>query len=434
MKTGIGLLALLLLCATATAAPNQYGVDGLSVGTQLSLESAAYREYKCSPSEQFAGLTWCQKTKNNKERRGPYTAAYSVLHSRDGSVLYVNRSQDPAFFTSKEVESEIQRYSRNIGEPRITKMPHAGLRNEIIAVWGNVTLEQLDEDSIRTLAEGKSPKKGLLIDFLANLARSAKEGLPVYRIGGGPGFIWASSFDQKGRGTLRTVAVDASGLVSSPLEVAPKGQPVAQSAAESVQAEAKPVEFAGAVEKVESEPEIAGSTIAEVEKADGEAARVSAEKAKVNAENAKGELEHANILQTDELDGTIAQSEVAQSEVEGSPWENAFYASMGGLFGALLGFALGFFARRQKAAGANAQIGEPQTESVEASLQYQNVEAEISSPALSPEISETALENALEAQVVAINANAAQNETECATEAAQPVPASPERMPAPALV
>jgi hypothetical protein len=353
--------------------------------------------------------------------------------------LYVNRSQDPAFFTSKEAESEIQRYSRNIGEPRITKMPHAGLRNGIIAVWGDVTLEQLDEESIRTLAEGKSPKKGLLIDFLANLARSAKEGLPVYRIGGGPGFIWASSFDQKGRGTLRTVAVDASGFVSSPFEVAPKGQPVAQSAAESVQAEPKPVELAGAVEKVESEPEkvesepeIARSTIAELEKADGEEARIAADKARVDAENAKRELEQANSAQTDEFDGTIAQSEVAQSEVEGSRWEKAFYASMGSLFGALFGFAFGFFSRRQKAAGAKEQIGEPAMKAVETSVQCQSVEAKISSPALSPEISETALENALEAQVVAINANAAQNETEC--EAAQSVPESPEKVPAPALV
>jgi hypothetical protein len=431
MKTGIGFLALLLLSASATAAPNQYGVDGVSVGTQLSLENAAYREYKCSPSEQFAGLTWCQKTKNNKERRGPYTAAYSVLHSRDGKVLYVNRSQDPAFFTSKEAESEIQRYSRSIGEPRITKMPNAG-RNGIIAVWGDVTLEQLDEESIRTLAEGKSPKKGLLIDFLANLARSAKEGLPVYRIGGGPGFIWASSFDQKGRGTLRTVAVDASGFVSSPFEVAPKGQPVAQSAAESVQAEPKPVELAGAVEKVESEPEIARSTIAELEKADGEEARIAAGKVSVDAENANRELEQADSTQTDEIDGTIAQSEVAQSEVDGSRWEKAFYASMGGLFGALFGFAFGFFLRRQKAAGAKEQIGEPAMKAVETSVQCQSVEAKISSPALSPEISETALENALEAQVVAINANAAQNETEC--EAAQSVPESPEKVPAPALV
>ncbi|MET0539063.1 MAG: hypothetical protein ABWZ64_14155, partial [Xanthobacteraceae bacterium] len=127
--------------------------------------------------------------------------------------------------------------------------------------------------------------------------------------------------------------------------------------------------------------------------------------------------------------GTIAQSEVAQSEVEGSRWEKAFYASMGSLFGALFGFAFGFFARRQKAAGAKEQIGEPAMEATETSVQCQSVEAKISSPALSPE---TALENALEAQVVAINANAAQNETEC--EAAQSVPESPEKVPAPALV
>src|SRR5262249_7299657 len=39
-----------------------------------------------------------------------------------------------------------------------------------------------------------------------------KQGLPIYRIDGGPGFIWAASFDQKERGTLRLAAVELSGF------------------------------------------------------------------------------------------------------------------------------------------------------------------------------------------------------------------------------
>jgi TPR repeat protein len=60
------------------------------------------------------------------------------------------------------------------------------------------------------LSEGKSPKKGLLIDFLGNFVRSAKEGLPIYRIENGPGFVWRASFDLNGRGSFRFAAIDAS--------------------------------------------------------------------------------------------------------------------------------------------------------------------------------------------------------------------------------
>ncbi len=217
MGAGIAVLAYVVLHGSAIAAPTEYAVDGLAVGSQLNFGSTSYREYKCSPSDQFDGLTWCQKTRSDKERRRSYTAAYSLLHSRDGNILYINRSQEPAFFNAKEAEVNIQRYSRKIGEsPRIMKMPHRGsLPDGLIAVWGKIMLEPLDQESIKILADGKGPRKGLLIDFLGNFARSAKEGLPIYRIDGGPGFIWAASFDQKERGTLRLAAVELSGFSPS---------------------------------------------------------------------------------------------------------------------------------------------------------------------------------------------------------------------------
>src|SRR5215831_14772989 len=217
MGAGIVVFAYVVLYGNAIAAPTEYAVDGLAVGTQLNFDSASYREYKCSPSDQFDGLTWCQKTRSDKERRRSYIAAYSLLHSRDGNILYINRTQEPAFLTPKEVEVSIQRYSRKIGEsPRIMKMPHRGsLPDGLIAVWGKITLEPLDQESIKTLADGKNPRKGFLIDYLRDFTRSAKQGLPICRIDGGPGFIWAASFDQKERGTLRLAAVELSGFSPS---------------------------------------------------------------------------------------------------------------------------------------------------------------------------------------------------------------------------
>src|SRR5262249_46707925 len=156
-----------------------------------------------------------------KERRSTSYTDYSLMHSEDGNLSYINRSQEPAFFNPSEAELNIQQYSRNLGEsPRILKMPHrSGLPDGVIAVWGKITLEPLDQESINILANGKNPRKGFLIDYLRDFTRSAKQGLPIYRIDGGLGFIWAASFDQKGRGTLREAAVELSGFSPHPAPV-----------------------------------------------------------------------------------------------------------------------------------------------------------------------------------------------------------------------
>jgi hypothetical protein len=214
MRAKIAVVASVLLCGNATAEPTKYAVDGLAVGAQLNFYDPSYRQYRCNPSNQFDGLTWCQKTTSGRDRRGPYTVTHSLLHSGDGKVVYVNRSQEPSFLNSNEADKDIQEYSRRFGEsPRIMKMPHRnGLPDGLITIWGKITLVQLDQQTVKILSEGKSPKKGLLIDFLGNFARSAKEGLPIYRVEDGPGFVWRASFDLNGRGPFRFAAVDASEL------------------------------------------------------------------------------------------------------------------------------------------------------------------------------------------------------------------------------
>jgi hypothetical protein len=219
--TATVVLAHAALTGHAMAAP-EYAVDGLAVATQLNFGRASYREYKCNPSDQFEGFIWCQKTRAEKARRGSRTTTYSLLHSKDGNVSYINRSQESASFDPSESELTIERYSRELGESaRILKAPHrSGLPHGVIAVWGKITLEPLDQNSIKLLADGKKPRKGFLIDYLRDFTRSAKEGLPIYRIVGGPGLIWAASSDQKGRGTLRLAAVDVSGFAPPPDSVA----------------------------------------------------------------------------------------------------------------------------------------------------------------------------------------------------------------------
>jgi hypothetical protein len=408
MRTGIAFLASIVLSANATVARAQYTVDGLALGTRLNFDSASYREYKCSPSEQFGGLTWCQKTRTDREPRGPYTAAYSILHSREGNVVYVNRSQEPAFFKQSGAQEDIQRYSRSIGEPpRTIKMPHrTGMADGVIAIWGKITLERLDQESVKQLADGKSPKKGLLIDFIGNFVRSAKEGLPIYRIDGGPGFIWGASFDRKGRGTRRMAAMDASGFISSPQEE----QPISQPRADETETNKTQIEFGPKIEKLQTEIASATTKIAELEKAKqaAEAARVEAAKASIDVESVRRQIEQTIIAEKADLEAKMAQLEAdrAAGNAQSNRWESTLYGAFGGLLVVLMAFAIGLLINRRKESISEDQVCGPGTNPLDVSGQAQHREVEIIPHSLPPEIAsaEAVLQRELERQVAAINA------------------------------
>src|SRR6516165_330536 len=400
MMTGIVVLAHAALIGNAIAA-TEYAVDGLAVGTRLNFGSASYREYRCSPSDQFDGLTWCQKTRTDKERRGPYIAAYSLLHSKNGNLSYINRSQEPAFFNPNEAEPNIQRYSRKLGESaRILKMPHrSGLPDGVIAVWGKITLEPLDQESIKTLADGKNPRKGFLIDYLRDFTRSAKQGLPIYRIDGGPGFIWAASFDQKERGTLRLAAVELSGFSPSsdpaPVLVETTAQtpasdpaPVVVQATAQTDQEQLPSELSQTVENLRADLAISINKIAELEKAKAEAERAArqAEQAKLDAENAKQEFERARIAEKMTSDALVAhvRADKVAAGAKSSRWENALYGSVGGLIVVLTASAIGFLMNRHKASVSRQQVWKLGTKPIETSPPHcQKSEAEVEPSGLS---------------------------------------------------
>jgi hypothetical protein len=432
MKTaGMVVLAYVVLCSHAIAA--EYAVDGLAVGTQLDFGSASYREYKCSPSDQFDGFIWCQKARTDKERRGSYIAGYSLLHSQDGNISYINRSQEPAVLNLKEAELNIQQYSRKIGEsPRIMKMPHrSGLPDGVIAVWGKITLEPLDQESIKILANGKSPRKGFLIDYLRNFTRSAQEGLPIYRIDGGPGFIWAASFDQKGRGTLRLAAVQVSGFSSPPApapvvqtaavahqEPLPLPAPVVVQTAAPTHQEQLPSELNQTIEKLQADLVISTNKISELERAKSDAERAveKAEQAKLDAENAKQQVEQARIAEKITSNALIAQlrADKAAAGTKTSRWEIALYGSVGGVLVILIWPAIGFLINRCTARVSKKPVENPQTKPIEASAQPKQSRAQLEPSSLSPGIvmSDAALIRDLEEEVATINAAQAVLRTE----------------------
>ena len=194
------------------------GLDGLRLGGRVSPQSNEYQKYQCTPSEQFEGVTWCNKQRlDEKEPRGPYRSSYTMAHSREGTIYYLSRSQEPAFFNAGEVDADIEHLSRKFGGEQPSRVrPHVRLgpnTDGIIAIWGKVTLELLDADGISELVAGKSPRKGILVDFIGSPTESARRGLDVYRVSGGPGFVWSASFNSKGQGTMRFFAIDPSALL-----------------------------------------------------------------------------------------------------------------------------------------------------------------------------------------------------------------------------
>jgi hypothetical protein len=201
-----------LLTELTSAPMDPFSVDGLTLGSKVPYGNPAYQQYQCVPSQKFEEFVWCTKTINDKEPRGRFKAWFSFLRAEDGAVVYVNRYQEPAYWSANEVADDIHRYSRKFGEePHIIQLPvRPGLPKGTLATWGKVVLEPILGDELRLLAEDKPLKKGIAIDFIGNFSQSARQGLPIYRLAGGPGFVWAASYNQSGRGTFRFSAVDAS--------------------------------------------------------------------------------------------------------------------------------------------------------------------------------------------------------------------------------
>ena len=214
-----------------------YVVDGLPLGGHVRFDSDAYRQYQCNPSEKFSGFTWCHKNTAENTNVGAVTSSNSILHAADGTAWYVNRYIEPAFFGPNDPQNEIDRLSAKYGQPvRVLRLPfRLGLPDALISVWGKIQLEELDATEVSMVASGGSVK-GLLISYLGDLQKSAKANVPVYRLAGGAGYLWAATLNPSGQGILRFLTVDASQIAEPNVEMTytPSPQPVSNGSHTSV--------------------------------------------------------------------------------------------------------------------------------------------------------------------------------------------------------
>ena len=137
-----------------------------------------------------------------------------LLHSSSNKVVFITETVVPAFFAPGDVDREIARISKGFEQEArtLTADVKPGLPHAILATWGDVTLTPLDETALDALRRGQVIHRGLIADFIGDARKSARSGLPVFSLGGGPGFLWGASFDDAGRGSLRSSAVDVGEL------------------------------------------------------------------------------------------------------------------------------------------------------------------------------------------------------------------------------
>jgi hypothetical protein len=225
IRPSLSIVVLLLCTLTATTAgAARYAVEGLNLGDPIDTGSPNYRSYNCQPSEDFTGITWCNRTQQRNVRGRNVTVTNRIGHAADRSALYLSANAQPVMQTKTAIQSEINRLSREIGaQPaKVEWQPQyqsADLPSAVLVIWGNITLEALRGDALREIEGGRSLKRGVLVDTLGDFERSITEGYPVYRVVGGNGYIHAASFEANGRGHRFDMAVNGGQMTTRHYEM-----------------------------------------------------------------------------------------------------------------------------------------------------------------------------------------------------------------------
>lgn len=209
------LVVFFMLGFLSAASATQYIVNGLVLGARVARDSPSYRAYDCRPSDAFDNYTFCTRREQRNTSLGRGLLSSAILHGEDGTSIYLMADLAPVRLDRQAIENEISQVSRELDQraAKIEWLPrHPGVPTGVIATWGRVKLasvkiEPADRATIKT---EKDLGPGPIVDVLGDPVRSAKEGLPVYKIAGGAGYVYSASFDQGGRGHRRYVAADVA--------------------------------------------------------------------------------------------------------------------------------------------------------------------------------------------------------------------------------
>ena len=201
-----------MLRARAGTYNSNFAVDGVSVGDELNPDSAGYKAFKCRASTDYPGFEWCGLRRPMKGPSGPYDTYMTIFHSDANVAVLILQDVIPAYFAPGDSEREIQRLSKLFGQtPHVLNgEPNSDAPHSVIAYWGDVTLTPLAQDLVDAVRRGDAVHAGLVIDYLGDSKKSAIDGMPIFHLGGGAGYVWSAKYDDAGKGRLRLTAVNPS--------------------------------------------------------------------------------------------------------------------------------------------------------------------------------------------------------------------------------
>ncbi len=241
--------------------------------------------------------------------------------------------------------------------------PREEVQTAIIAVWGKIQLTELDADAVSILASGESPRKGLLIDYLGNLRRSAQLGLPVYSLSGGAGYIWSASVDRNNRGHIRFLTADPSAVSPAPPQpLCPRQQ----------QRSPRQPKFR------RPRPPRRPAWIPNRRPCSLIRPWSQREKTSVDAAVTKSEVENIVAPEADKIAPSLArlESDLATAEAKIRVLETLVYRAVAGAIIFLIVAALLLLAWRKRASATRAQVSESETEPARGALHVQGGRAQ----------------------------------------------------------
>jgi len=211
----ISLLALVFLVASQMPSASQGIVSGLSLDKGITIQAAQAAGFHCRPSDDFDGMTRCDKTMPVSASSQTYT---TMMIDKSDRTTYLMENADGISVTRDQVLNDIDRISKAVGR-KPSKQDQVTLPNNkriaIYTIWGDVRLEELSFEDMQTLRDGSGLKRGLLVDSIGFVNLSAKNNWPIYRIVGGRGVVYVGSFDAAGRGHRHVLEIDTVPVMTS---------------------------------------------------------------------------------------------------------------------------------------------------------------------------------------------------------------------------
>jgi hypothetical protein len=186
-------------------------------------------------SERWPGALWCHHTEPYHNTRGELAELGKSRVVSNDTLYYINLNQENAAWAP----GEIGHYLNNLDNGVVDGRKGRGHRTTInvpggyavMSIWGNVTLTPIDANERSAWTLGQSPNGGITVDLIGDIIRSARIGLPIYKVTGGVGYVWIAS-DIHGHGHMRKFAIDGDSLANMQepgMAYAPTSPPAEQS-------------------------------------------------------------------------------------------------------------------------------------------------------------------------------------------------------------